>query len=298
LEAGDTIDLTRVSTQTNIDLTNKTLTIGSDSNASKVYDFNVVNASAYKDIIKGNDSSDIKDTLKGNAGNDTFIVSDGSDRIEGGADEDTYDFSGLTVDTADNGVEVIMKDSGDSTASGNGVGSSTFIEIENIVGTDGKDTITGDSGVNTIESGDGDDTIFGSDGSDYYDGGDGTNDWLSYNGIDVGSNHIEVDLTASSDQIIENAFGDSQTAINIENIYATDNDDTIRGSSVSNTVLGGDGVDTIHGDSGDDYIYGGLKTDTIYGDDGDDKLYGESDNDTIYGGDGSDTIDRWRSRKR
>ena len=158
-----------------------------DETASLAYKFNVLNGSSTNDTITGNNESTVRDTLVGNGGDDTFYVSDGGDRIEGGEEvgtEDTYDFSGMSVGTGDAGVTVVMNSVGDSTAIGAGVGSSTFIEIENIVGSNGVDTITGDSSSNTIESGSGNDTIFGSDGVDV-DGGVGDEDWLSYDGVGV-----------------------------------------------------------------------------------------------------------------
>jgi Ca2+-binding RTX toxin-like protein len=257
--AGDSIDLSRVSKDTKIDLTANELKIDSDSDGefidegkSDIYRFNVVKGSDQSDYITGNDESDIKDTLRGSKGSDIFYVSAGGDYIDGGDDgsEDTYDFSTMDVTSGDAGATIVMKDSGVSTAVGSGIGSSEFIEIENIVGSDGHDTITGDSGVNTISSGSGDDTIYGSGGVDYIDGGsDSDGDWLSYDGVST-TNKIVVDLDLASDQISENGFGDLSTAVGIEHIHATDKDDSLSGNTLSNSIRGEDGKDLIYGDGG------------------------------------------------
>jgi Ca2+-binding RTX toxin-like protein len=307
MDTGDTINLTLAADSVNIDLSANSLKIDtdndddfSDETESKVYDFNVVDGSDHDDIIKGNSSAAITDTLKGGAGSDTFLASDGGDRIVGGEatdTEDTYDFSSMAATDTQAGAVVVMKDTGDSTASGVDIGSSTFVEIENIVGSNGHDTITGDSSVNTIKSGSGDDTIFGSNGKDYYDAGTGDNDWLSYNSVDTSTStasaiHVDLSYNSNEGRIERNGFDDTDlTAKGFEHIWATDYADTIKGNNLANSILGKDGVDSIHGQAGADVIFGGLKGDKIWGEDDNDTIYGESDADTIFGGNGEDYID-------
>ena len=70
------------------------------------------------------------------------------------------------------------------------------------------------------------------------------------------------------------------------NVFASDGDDTLIGSSTSSfyeeDLAGGDGNDTISGRGGDDFIYGN---------DGDDDLTGGSGGDVIRGGAGDDILD-------
>jgi len=323
VEAGDTIDLSRISSSVNIDLskTSNNILIGGAATGSTTYDFNIVNGSAQDDILKGNQGTVIKDTLYGANGDDTFLVSNGSDYIVGGANTaddynantgDWYSFAdmyenGTTTDMLeedDIGIEVIMKSPlQSSTASGLNVGTSTFQEIENIIGSNGIDTIWGNDEMNSILSGSGNDTIFGSNGRDYYDAGtnisenfnSATGDWLYFKDITGSDTRVVVDLSANSNegQITKDGFTDvakNEIAKGFENIYASDLDDTLTGNNLQNTIFGRDGDDVIHGNEGRDSIKGGLDNDTIYGDEGDDRLSGDSGQDTLYGGTGSDIL--------
>nr|MBP6277031.1 calcium-binding protein [Limnohabitans sp.] len=117
------------------------------------------------------------ESIIGSAGDDVFFASVDAVTISGGAGVDTVDYSkqgnllatdiGVTVDLS---VAV----SGAGWASGD-----AFDSIENLVGTQGKDTLYGDAGANLILGGAGDDTVQGRLGHDTLDGGLGLNT-LSY----------------------------------------------------------------------------------------------------------------------
>lgn len=66
--------------------------------------------------------------------------------------------------------------------------------------------------------------------------------------------------------------------------------DTMYGHGGNDTVSGGDGNDSILGGSGVDTIAGGLGKDTVSGMDGNDVIDGDDNNDLIGGGDGSDSL--------
>ncbi len=87
--------------------------------------------------------------------------------------------------------------------------------------------------------------------------------------------------------------------VNRVNIYGTESDDTIEGTSAQEAVFGYGGNDTIKTRQGDDIVYGGDGDDYIDTCEGNDIIFGEGGNDTIlsgagddivYGGDGNDTI--------
>ncbi len=208
---------------------------------------------------------------------------------------------------------------------GNGdqIGTDTFINANQLRGSNFDDMLTG-SGAN--------ERFRGSGGDDVIDGGGGTDrieHWNSPNGI-------VVDLNLASGQVIDDGFGTTDTISNIEIInggYFADQmtgdagDNTFWGQYGNDTLTGGDGNDTLIGDfgdatnllggddiidggAGDDWLEGGVGNDTIYsggapytiaanyfgsgdrlfGGDGDDTLIGQGGYAILEGGAGDDTI--------
>ena len=136
--------------------------------------------SAEIDNITGNDKDN---TIRGGAGNDTLNGGDGDDIIEGGAGADRID-GGAGNDT------ISFENAGSTTGlfitlfqilSGSGVGAfghafgDTYFSIENVIGSDARDTINGTSGDNILEGGDGADLLTGEGGNDVF-AGDGGSD--------------------------------------------------------------------------------------------------------------------------
>ncbi|NBA97798.1 retention module-containing protein [Pseudomonas sp. R5(2019)] len=64
---------------------------------------------------------------------------------------------------------------------------------------------------------------------------------------------------------------------------------TLNGTGLDETLLGGTGDDTLNGGDGNDVLIGGLGDNTLHGGIGDDLLIGGPANDLLDGGDGSDT---------
>ena len=105
------------------------------------------------------------DTLNGGAGNDTLIGGAGRDVLNGGAGIDTADYS-----TADASVRASL-----TTPSGNlgdAIGDS-FIDIENLNGSEFDDVLVGDTGDNGLSGNAGTDVIFSFAGADTLNGGAG-----------------------------------------------------------------------------------------------------------------------------
>ncbi|MEL7039593.1 MAG: calcium-binding protein [Cyanobacteria bacterium J06592_8] len=75
-----------------------------------------------------------------------------------------------------------------------------------------------------------------------------------------------------------------------DNIMSRDGDDMVSGEDGNDRLSLGDGADYGYGNNGDDTLTGGDGNDKLYGDSGDDSLLGEGDNDTLSGGDGNDTL--------
>lgn len=183
----------------------------------------------------------------------------------------------------------------------------SYVNIQNITGSGGNDTLTGDANANVLSGGAGNDTFYATVGGagDTFDGGNGT-DKVSYENFTSG---ITVDLSQANPQVTING-GSTQVdqLIGIESIIASSGADTITGGSGANDISGGGGADTLNGGAGADILrgdagadtlnggddgdtlYGGADADTLNGEAGADTLYGEDGNDTLNGGDGDDTL--------
>jgi Ca2+-binding RTX toxin-like protein len=137
---------------------------------------NTINGGGGADIITGGAGLD---NLQGSTGTDTFIatIGDGNDTINGGAGIDTYDLSGTTAGATITTTSAISAD----------IGTDTHSQIENIIGSQGNDTITlngnanvidGQGGNDTINAGGDADTVIGGLGNDILNG-DGGNDTIT-----------------------------------------------------------------------------------------------------------------------
>ena len=260
--------------------------------------------SAFADILIGNS---LNNTLQGLAGDDLFIGNAGNDTFYGGADVDTVSYrrdpKAVTVNLSLNQAT-------------DGFGNTDQIfEVENIIGSSFKDTLTGDSGNNTILGGKGEDTIdggagndrlFGEDdndrivggiGDDYLVGGSGTgwpsdildggigNDTASY----ITANSAIAASLAERTGWMGDAMGDQ--FISIENLEGSFFDDFLVGDNGANVLSGLAGNDTLEGRAGDDTLDGGAGNDTLWGNDGNDVLKGGDDNDTLVGDLGNDSLE-------
>lgn len=206
------------------------------------------------------------ESIIGSAGDDVFFASVDAVTISGGAGVDTVDYSkqgnllatdiGVTVDLS---VAV----SGAGWASGD-----AFDSIENLVGTQGKDTLYGDAGANLILGGAGDDTVQGRLGHDTLDGGLGLNT-LSYADRAAGTG-VTVDLSSTADAngfiTVSIGSGANQETDKIKNFTH---------------LVGGAGTDVLIGDAVANRLEGGLANDTLVGGLG---------ADTLIGGDGIDFV--------
>ena len=274
----------------------------------------VLDMGAGADTVQGGAGAD---TLSGGAGNDMFVASaalDGSDQIDGAADSDTVDYSALG---AGNGITVTLNGGTAATvviASGN---NDTILNIENVTGGAGADSIVGDLLSNKITGGLGDDTLGGGGGNDTLDGGSGS-DTASYAGA---SGAVTVSLTnisgGHSGGTSSGADG-IDTLIDIENLTGSAFNDYLNGNSSANILVGGAGSDTVSyaslgsanginvtlngainailtiaGGVTDtlreiENVTGGAGADTIIGDSADNALIGGFGDDSLAGGGGND----------
>ena len=119
------------------------------------------------------------DTLTGGGGDDTVIGGKGNDTISGGAGNDVL-FGGPGINTLDGGTGVDTADyslnhTGVTVSLAIGVAQAvsayetdTLTNIENLTGSDFRDTLTGDAGNNVLTGGLGADQLNGGGGSDTF----------------------------------------------------------------------------------------------------------------------------------
>jgi Ca2+-binding RTX toxin-like protein len=223
------------------------------------------------DILTGSEGNDV---VNGGAGTDTLLASinDGSDVYDGGADLDTYS---LVNTSADATVDLTA-----GIASSAQTGSDTLINIENVIGSNGNDTIKGNALANNLQGGNGNDTFISvvDNVRDVLIGGAGidTADYSAYTTaltVTIGANAV---VTGSGTTATL-----SDTINTIEGFIGGSGNDTITGSTAVDYLSGGAGNDTINGAAGNDVLNGGEGSDIVTGGAGKDTLTGGAGNDVF-----------------
>lgn len=251
---------------------------------------NVLTGNGGNDTISGGAASDSitggsgNDLLKGQGDNDIYFFSadwgnDTLDDDDSSNGQDRLDFTGIT----DSGVSltVDLNYSSGSAEVTDGTNTLNFndssVEIENVYGGAGHDTITGNSLTNYLNGNDGNDTLLGGTGADTIIGGTGNdllkgeanndryvflsgwgNDTLDAEGSSNGSDTVDFSgivstaLTINLNYHATNAeFTDGTNTVNfydstvaLEHVVSGSGNDTITGNSLSNILNGADGNDT------------------------------------------------------
>jgi Ca2+-binding RTX toxin-like protein len=138
------------------------LQAGTASGFSSIAGIENVVAGSGNDTVRGNN---LANTLNGGAGDDRFVAfnNDGNDTYIGGLGTDTLDLS------ATNAAATVSTVSAQSAR----IGNDSLNSIENIIGSQGGDTIIMGGGVNVIDGAGGADTINAGGGNDIITGGAG-----------------------------------------------------------------------------------------------------------------------------
>jgi Ca2+-binding RTX toxin-like protein len=171
--------------------------------------------SAAGNFIDGGDEVDTifgggaADTLFGGAGNDNLHGEGGADHLEGGADRDTLiggadadelrgnagvDVASYTDKPSNQPVTATLDDLANDGANGGAEGDRIRVDVEDLTGGNGSDTLTGDAFRNVLFGGfGGADTLHGLGGDDTLDGGV-ANDTLNCGaGVDLGDGGLQFD---------------------------------------------------------------------------------------------------------
>ena len=246
---------------------------------------------------------------------DIFISGDDPDHITGGPETGGPGGSGDTSnDTvsyvrSDEGVTVDLSSSGAQSATDNGYASGDDLNsIENVIGSNYKDTLTAASGGSVITGGREDDILAGGAGNDTFvfasgDGDDQINSFTITEGQDKIDLSAFTSIASLDDLKGEISLRDSNTDIkidlpgggeislnNVTNAGLNANDRDFYGLTSDNFIfytkrisgnMGDRFNNEINGGRGDDAIYGEQGRDTMNGGAGDDEMYGGEDNDIL-----------------
>ncbi len=213
-----------------------------------IQNFEHVIGSDHDDVLAGNSADN---NLQGGNGNDTLLGIAGNDTLDGGAGINTASYASASA-----GVTASL-DGGSATVDGDG-GVDTFINIQNLIGSNFVDDLTGDANANTIDGGDGEDFLYGLAGDDHLIGGVGNDDLYGGAGDDIIDGSIgyydvayyssagiaiTVDLAdpAADIQVSDDGQGGADTLINIEAISASIYDDHFIMDDVAIQIFGGNG---------------------------------------------------------
>lgn len=242
-----------------------------------------MNGSGDDDYLRGGSGDD---NVQGGHGNDDLFGDDGDDDIYGGSGKDYID-GGSGNDTVhyEDSLKVnvnLARGSGKD-----GSGQDTLVNIENVAGSsgndsitgndsdnhlagnDGKDKITGAGGNDLLEGGAGDDKISGGSGNDHIDGGSGRDQMIGGTGDDT------YEVSQSNDKVTEGANQGNDTVIahasytlerHIETLILAEDGGDINGTGNkgNETIIGNSGDNVLNGGKGgSDNLTGGLGNDTF-----------------------------------
>jgi Ca2+-binding RTX toxin-like protein len=219
----------------------------------------------YKNIEQLNISgSAYNDNIVGSNGNDTLSTGDGGNDTIDGAEGD--DLLSVDYSNATGGITTTFNTNtniGSITAGTYLVNYKNIEQLnifgsaydDNIVGSNGNDTLsTGDGGNDTIDGGEGDDLLF-----------------VDYSNA-TGGITTTFNTTTNVGSITAGTYLVNYKNIEQLNISGTAYDDNIVGSNGNDTLSGGSGNDAIIGGAGNDILTGGADNDTLTGGVGNDKF--------------------------
>jgi len=234
-----------------IDIGATTANYGVDNSTDNFTGFERYFTTNQVDTITG--SSGV-DTVFALGGNDVFNASDGNDVLDGGADNDTIDYSASGVTS----ITVTLDSVTPVNVTVTGGDDDSIVNIENVTGSTGNDSITGDEFANTLRGDAGNDVLRGGGGDDDLFGGDGV-DTVRFD--DLTGTGIVLNIDAGTADYAGD--GTTDTLEEFEIYFVSNQDDLITGSSAADTVFALGGNDIFNASAGNDVLDGGGDSDTV-----------------------------------
>ena len=235
------------------------------------------------------------DVLDGQGGDDLLAGNRGRDMLNGGADKDTVSYQersaalDVTIEDTCSGAPCAKNNDGQvdvdpATVGNQGERDRVALDVENLIGGAGTDTLAGSNGANIISGAQDTDTLRGLGGSDVLEPNGGVGDV-----IDGGANRDFVSyryemtgVNVSIDNVANDGGGFASTTFpfnqnvrpNVEGILGSFHGDNLSGPAAAarNTLLGYGGGDTLSGFASDDTLDGGSGPDIVRGGTGNDLL--------------------------
>ena len=229
------------------------------------------------------------DELDGGSGRDTLEGGQGDDVLRGGPDKDVIrggnDFDNNDADTVEytdhNGVTVtlddVANDGNNSDEELVGQARDNVLQVENITGSPGVDTLVGNSEANLLNGQGSNDTLRGEGSSDVLIGSTGADSLFGGDSVDFAS------------------YEDHAGGVVASLLPGSNNGDSLDGPAGQRDVIGSD-IERLRGGQGPDHLIGNGGANNIQALKGDDVIEpGDSSiagfaSDSLSGGEGNDTL--------
>lgn len=215
---------------------------GLESYYGSVFGDSFIGANIRADEFAGLRGHDVID-----GGSDSLTAtgeSTGVDRRDQASYRDDFDFGGRLGIRVDLEVQVVGGSIEGRIVDGFGNTDRVF-DIENVEGTQRDDVFVGSRVDNRFRGGEGRDSYNGMEGRDEID-------FSVRFGNAAPTAGVTVDLTLATGQILNDGFGNVETALNVEDVIGSNRADVIRGNAVANQIQGMDGEDILRGGRGAD----------------------------------------------
>ena len=144
------------------------------------------------DSLRGDDGNNLigglggNDQITGRGGDDKLLGAGGNDVLFGGAGADVLN-GAAGIDTAayNDGTVAVRADLQNASVNTGTAAGDTYVNVENLRGTNANDDLRGDGGANQLDGLSGDDLLIGRDGDDKLRGASGDDTLLGGNGNDT-----------------------------------------------------------------------------------------------------------------
>ena len=208
--------------------------------------------SKFDDVMKGSNVQSFQEEFRGLKGADKIDGKGGFDRVIYSSDEQFGGTHGIKADLSTGKVK-------------DGFGDTNSVKhIEGVRGTAHRDTFIGDDRDNEFQGLGGKDKYVGGGGNDYLD--------FSANDYNGGLHGANVDLARHKAQVIDDGYGNTETATGFNWLTGSNKADTFLGNGHENGLSGRDGSDVLNGRGGNDHLDGDRGNDILTGGPGGDQF--------------------------